>query len=64
MRRLRALDERTGRVDAADVERDRHQLEAAGVELVSQVPPHGQVEAAPSPGSPREQKHLLPTQAA
>ena len=47
---------------AADVERDRHDLEALRVQLGSQFLPHGQVEAASSPRGPRDEQDLLAVQ--
>ena len=48
---------------AVGVERDRHDLEAVGRQLLVQRLPHGQVKSAASPGGPREQQHFATAQA-
>ena len=57
------LDERARGVGAVDVEGDGDDLEALRVKLSAQCLPHGQVEAAASPGGPRDEQHLLAAQA-
>jgi hypothetical protein len=52
---VRAIDELSGRLGSADVERDGDDLEPFGVELFTQFLPDRQVESAASPGRPREQ---------
>ena len=61
---LGAVDPRAGRLRAADVERDRHDLEALRLKLAAQFLPHGQVEAAASPRRPGDQQHLRAAQRA
>ena len=45
------------------VQRDRNDLEPLRVKLFTKFLPDRQIESAPSPAGPREQKHFLPTQA-
>ena len=53
------VDEGLGRFYTAGVEGDGDDLEAFRVELLTQLLPHGQVEAAASPRRPCEEQDLL-----
>src|ERR1700686_4152582 len=60
--RLGLVDERRRRLDPARVERDADYLEALRMQLISQLPPPGQIEPASSPGRPGDHEHLRPAQ--
>jgi hypothetical protein len=47
---------------ATGIKGDSDQLEPGGVKLGAQGPPHGQIKAAASPGSPSHQQHFLAAQ--
>jgi hypothetical protein len=60
-RRMRGpgtIDPGPGRLGAAGVQGDGDDFEAVGMKLISQFPPPGQIEAAPSPRRPRDHEHL------
>src|SRR5438552_1253601 len=60
--RLGLRDPRAGRGGTRGIERDGHDLETAGVQLLAQLLPHGQVKTTASPRRPRDEHHLPPTQ--
>src|SRR4051812_35158904 len=62
MLRLRRVDEGSRGVGTAQLQRDRDDLDAEGVELVAQRLPPGQVEPTASIRSPGDENDLLPAQ--
>ena len=62
MLRTRGLDEGSGRIGATELDGNRDDLQALGVQLGTQGLPPGQVEAAASIGSPGNQNYLLAAQ--
>ena len=62
MLRLRRLDEGSRGVGTAQLQRDRDDLDAEGVELIAQRLPPGQVETTASIRSPGNEHDLLPAQ--